>query len=62
MNVTLGLPECAIKQAALQGRDMKMEEGMKLEGQLAGPVMRSEDACEGPTEFAQKRKPKYKGR
>jgi enoyl-CoA hydratase/carnithine racemase len=46
----------------LQGRDMKMEEGMKLEGQLAGPVMRSEDACEGPTEFAQKRKPKYKGR
>ncbi len=52
----------AIKQAALQGRDMKMEEGLKLESQMMATVIRSEDAREGPTAFAQKRKPEYKGR
>ena len=52
----------SIKQAALQGRNMSFEEGLQLEGQLAGPVMRSKDALEGPTAFAQKRKPEYKGR
>ena len=51
-----------IKQAVLQGREMSLEEGMKLESQLAGGVMRSEDAREGPTAFAEKRKPEYKGR
>ncbi len=52
----------SIKQSVLQGREMSLEEGLKLEGQLAGVVMRSEDAREGPTAFAQKRKPEYKGR
>jgi len=52
----------AIKQSVLQGRDMTLEEGLKLESRLAGGVMRSEDAREGPTAFAQKRKPEYKGR
>ena len=52
----------AIKQAVLQGRDMKMEEGLKLESQMMTTVIRSEDAREGPTAFAQKRKPKYEGR
>jgi enoyl-CoA hydratase/carnithine racemase len=52
----------AIKQAALQGRQMSLEDGLKLESQLAGQVFRSEDAREGPTAFAQKRKPAYKGR
>ena len=52
----------AVKQAALQGRQMSLEEGLNLEAQLAGQVMRSEDAREGPTAFMQKRKPEYKGR
>ncbi len=52
----------AVKQAALQGRVMPLEEGLKLESQLAGQVFRSEDAREGPTAFAQKRRPEYKGR
>ena len=52
----------AIKRAALQGRQMSLEDGLKLESQLAGQVFRSEDAREGPTAFAQKRKPAYKGR
>ena len=41
---------------------MSLEEGLKLESRLAGAVMRSEDSREGPTAFAQKRKPEYKGR
>jgi len=52
----------AVKQAALQGRQMSLEDGFKLESELAGKVFRSEDAREGPTAFAQKRKPEYKGR
>ncbi len=41
---------------------MKMEEGLKLESGMMTTVIRSEDAREGPTAFAQKRKPEYKGR
>jgi enoyl-CoA hydratase/carnithine racemase len=52
----------AIKQAATQGLEMSLEEGLKLESQLAAAVFRSEDAREGPLAFAQKRKPQYKGR
>ena len=52
----------SIKQAVLQGREMSLEEGLKLESQMMATVIRSEDAREGPTAFAQKRKPKYKGR
>jgi enoyl-CoA hydratase/carnithine racemase len=52
----------AIKQAALEGRQMTLVDGLKLESQLAGQVFRSEDAREGPTAFAQKRQPVYKGK
>jgi len=52
----------AIKQAAIRGREMSLEDGLKLESQIAGQVFQSEDAREGPTAFAQKRKPEYKGR
>jgi len=66
--IAAGILECgplavrAIKQAAVQGREMSLEDGLKLESQLAGQVFLSEDAREGPTAFAQKRKPEYKGR
>jgi enoyl-CoA hydratase/carnithine racemase len=52
----------AIKQAVVQGLELSLEEGMRLEAKLAGEVFRSEDAREGPLAFAQKRKPEYKGR
>jgi enoyl-CoA hydratase/carnithine racemase len=58
-----GILECgplavrAVKQAALRGREMSFEDGLNLELQLAGQVFQSEDAREGPTAFAQKRKP-----
>jgi E-phenylitaconyl-CoA hydratase len=66
--IASGVLECgplavrAIKQAAMQGREISLEEGLKLESQMAGRVFQSEDAREGPTAFAQKRKPEYKGR
>src|SRR3989441_2742835 len=50
----------AIKQAALEGRQISLEEGLKLESRLAGEIFRTEDAREGPTAFAQKRTPEYK--
>jgi enoyl-CoA hydratase/carnithine racemase len=52
----------AIKQAAVQGRELSLEEGLRLEARLAGQVFRTEDAREGPRAFAEKRKPEYKGR
>jgi enoyl-CoA hydratase/carnithine racemase len=52
----------AIKQAVLRGREMSLEDGLRLEGQLAGPIFGTEDAREGPRAFAEKRKPAYKGR
>jgi enoyl-CoA hydratase/carnithine racemase len=66
--IAAGILECgplavrAIKEAALRGRDMTLEEGLKLEAELVGRIFRTEDAREGPLAFAQKRKPEYKGR
>ena len=52
----------AIKEAALRGLEMPLVDGLKLESELVGKIFRSEDAREGPTAFAQKRTPEYKGR
>ena len=52
----------AIIQAVYRGLDMSLEEGLSLEARLYAEVWRTEDAREGPTAFAQKRKPEYKGR
>ena len=52
----------AIKQAAMMGRDLPFSEGLALESELAGKIFRTADALEGPTAFAQKRKPEYKGK
>ncbi|MGQ9572888.1 MAG: enoyl-CoA hydratase-related protein [Dehalococcoidia bacterium] len=52
----------ATKQAAYQGLDMSLEEGLALETRFQADVYRTEDAREGPLAFAQKRKPQYKGR
>jgi len=51
-----------IKQAAVQGLGMRLEEGLKLERQLLIELFKSEDAREGVTAFVEKRKPTYKGR
>jgi len=41
---------------------MTLSDGLKLESELTGKIFATEDAREGPTAFAQKRKPEYKGR
>lgn len=51
----------AIKQAATQGLGMTLEDGLRLEAQLAGPIFGTADAREGPRAFAEKRSPVYKG-
>jgi E-phenylitaconyl-CoA hydratase len=52
----------AIKQVAVQGLEKPLVEGLKMESEAMGRIIRTEDAREGPTAFAQKRKPVYKGR
>lgn len=52
----------AVKEVAMRGLDMTLEDGLRLEGQKTGPIFSTEDAREGPLAFAQKRKPVYKGK
>jgi enoyl-CoA hydratase len=48
------------KQIAV--RSLGLEAGFVLEKALAAKVFASEDAVEGPRAFAEKRKPRFKGR
>jgi enoyl-CoA hydratase/carnithine racemase len=51
----------AIKEAAVRGREMTLEDGLRLESQFAGKIFRTRDALEGPRAFSEKRSPVYKG-
>lgn len=50
------------KEIALRTADMSLEEGLALEASLARNLSLTEDKAEGPRAFAEKRKPKFKGR
>jgi len=52
----------AAKESALRGVELPLSEGLVQEVEFSRRVIRTEDAREGPTAFAQKRKPEYKGR
>lgn len=52
----------AAKAAIWRGLDLALDEGLRLEQQLAEPVRQSEDAREGPRAFLEKRKAEFKGR
>lgn len=49
------------KQAAYQGLDMTLDQGLDLEMQLFRQSLLSDDAQEGPRAFAEKRTPEYTG-
>ncbi|MFQ5407365.1 MAG: enoyl-CoA hydratase-related protein, partial [Anaerolineales bacterium] len=50
------------KMAVWQGLDLSLEEGLRLEQALAEPLRQTEDVREGIAAFAEKRKPRFKGR
>jgi len=50
------------KEAMIKGMSLGLEEGLQLESTLAPAVVFSEDFEEGITAFAEKRKPKFRGK
>lgn len=51
-----------IKEAVIRSSGLTLEEGFKIENEVAREVMASEDAKEGPRAFMEKRAPRYTGR
>lgn len=43
-----------------QGKDLSLQEGLLLEGQLFGELWESEDTQEGLTAFLEKRQPHFR--
>ncbi len=52
----------ATKESALRGQALGTAEALRLEGELAAPLMGSDDAQEGIRAFNEKRAPEWKGR
>jgi enoyl-CoA hydratase/carnithine racemase len=51
-----------IKEAIYKGSELSLDQGLRLEGDLASLVLGTEDAKEGPRAFVEKRAPVWKGK
>jgi len=51
-----------IKESIYKGSELSLEQGLRFESDLAGMVLQTEDAKEGPKAFVEKRPPVWKGR
>ncbi|MBI1995548.1 MAG: enoyl-CoA hydratase/isomerase family protein [Deltaproteobacteria bacterium] len=51
-----------IKEAIYKGSELSLDQGLRLESDLASMVLNTEDAKEGPKAFVEKRPPAWKGR
>lgn len=51
----------AAREAVLRGTGLPLDDGLRLEAELFRAVMRTDDAVEGATAFAEKRPPQYRG-
>lgn len=54
------LAVCAIKQAAIKGLSMPLDDGLRLESNLFRLLAMTEDSGEGTRAFAEKRQPQWK--
>jgi enoyl-CoA hydratase/carnithine racemase len=52
----------ASKEAMIRGYDLSLEEGLRLERELANRIRMTEDFMEGARAFAEKRPPQYKAK
>jgi len=51
-----------IKEAIYKGSELPLDQGLRLEGDLASMVLNTEDAKEGPRAFVEKRPAQWKGK
>jgi enoyl-CoA hydratase len=51
-----------IKEAIYKGSELSLDQGLRLESDLASMVLNTEDAKEGPKAFVEKRAPEWKGK
>ena len=61
--LTAGAPltQRAIKEAAVRGLSLPIDEGIRMEELLSAHIRKTEDFKEGPRAFAEKRPPIYRG-
>ena len=52
----------AIKRSVMETEGLPEKEALAKELEIGWPILKTEDAKEGPTAFAQKRRPNFKGR